>query len=373
MKKLLILTIIVLLLMLLIASSVRFEKENGNILIDVSKPHKIVWPCEIDFVGEDGEEGFRIGPDVNQGWRNRKWDAGEEEAEFVKGDGFAIYHFYAPANGRYTLWGYTLWDDPCTNAVFVQIDQGVDNTLGNDPVYKKWHWVRGTSTYLDKGSHTLTLSNHSNNVALQKIMLMGSKYKVPSASEIYFTDIFYDDFDGCDLGNFQQWKKVGGNWFVSADAEPVCANANSLIGEATAKADCEIRVGDNKWENYSFDINCSIKEWKQGAFAQIKFGISNNNDCLSIKLIPIANDSVELCLIRNNDTNGILLGKVNTAKKDFKISVTASEEGLNLLVDGKVVIQTDKEEYSGGISLLLSGDIRVNYDDIHVRCLTNIK
>ena len=104
---------------------------------------------------------MRIGPNIGRGWCN-------------EAAGSAEYKFYLPADGLYTIWTYALWHDECSNAVFAQIDDQKKAILGNDPVYNQWHWVRGFSIDLKKGSHTLHLSNHSDNIAVQ---IMGPAVK----------------------------------------------------------------------------------------------------------------------------------------------------------------------------------------------------
>lgn len=366
MKKTLIIAALLLVLFLLVASSVHFEKESGNILIDASRPHRIVWPCEIDIVGEDGEEGFRIGPDVNQGWRNRKWEQGDD-VDFIKGDGYATYHFYVPADGDYILWGYALWDDPCTNAVFAKVDQGNDTILGNDPIYKEWHWVRGNSVYLTKGSHILTLSNHSNNVSLQKLMFIGSKYQKPASCDNYFMDIFYDDFDGCDLGNYHKWDKVSGEWSVGSYDKLACTDNNLLIGESNSESACEIRIDEDQWEDYSFDIDVSLKDWKNSASAQIRFGLANKNDIFAIRLIS-SPEKHKVQLTKKHDKEIVVLGESQIYKDKIKISLNNRNEEIVVLLDDKEVIKTERQAYKGGIGLILEGELVACFDNLHVRC-----
>jgi len=159
-------------------SSVRVEQKRSlGIAVDLSKPLSIVWPFETAVVGELGEKGLRIGPEIGRGWRG---EAG----------GKATYKFYVPQKAEYHIWGYCLWFDECANAVFIKIDDLDKAILGNDPVYRKWHWVRGFSVKLEKGTHTLVLSNHSDHIAIQKLLMNTSGNNGPEKSEVVFRTYF---------------------------------------------------------------------------------------------------------------------------------------------------------------------------------------
>jgi len=161
------------------------KKETGPefaVSIDLAKPLAIEWPCEVSIVGDNGEKGLRIAPKVGRGWRG---EAG----------GKADYRFFIPQDGKYHIWAYCLWFDECANAVFAQIDNQDKAIVGNDPVYNKWHWVRGFDVTLKKGTHSLVLSNHSDHIAIQKIVFSNSSAP-PQQTGLVFSDIFYDGFDG---------------------------------------------------------------------------------------------------------------------------------------------------------------------------------
>ncbi len=173
-------------------------EEAHHIWIDAGKPSTVEAPFEIAKAGENGELVLRIAPNVGRGWRG---EAGGE----------ATYRFEAPASGEYCIWALCLWGDECTNAVYVEIGRVSDDrdapgaapttqhwekgpdwrdtcaevghvqgqqlskaVIGNDPVYNQWHWVRGWSIRLDQGPHVLRLSNHSDGMAVARLLLTNS-------------------------------------------------------------------------------------------------------------------------------------------------------------------------------------------------------
>lgn len=174
-----------------------------NIWIDAGKPFDVKAPFEIAEINDIGRSVLRIGPDVGRGW------CGEAGGE-------ALYSFEVPDNGIYYVWALCLWHDSCTNAVYAEIGQTKDTItgddaefnrqywdrefnwldvctgyfykredrmkkaiIGNDPIFNQWHWVSGLSIYLEHGTHILRLSNHSDNISMQKLFLTNSPMAGP--------------------------------------------------------------------------------------------------------------------------------------------------------------------------------------------------
>ncbi len=265
--KKLILTILILFSVLIYGySAIHINKgRTYSIAIDLSQPFSIDIPAEISIVGNDGERGLRIGPNIGRGWRG---EAG----------GQATYKFYIPETGQYILWGYCLWFDECTNAIFAKFDDSNKAIVGNDPIYKKWHWVRGFKTNLRKGTHTLVLSNHSDHISMQEILLTNSASVTPGNCSLTFSDIFYDGFDGCDEGNFKSWKQISGQWLVQNREQPASAGLveNVLIGKCKKKA--FIIYQDSSWERYSLHLAVkSISLLDTNGTISICFGLTDLN------------------------------------------------------------------------------------------------
>ncbi len=115
-----------------------------EIWLDMARPVTIEYPFELVEIGENGEPGLCIGPNIGRGW-------------LAEAGGAATYNFYAPRDGEYVIWAYCLWQDECTNAIYVQIDEADKAIIGNDPVFKRWHWVRAFTISLSRGFHVLRL------------------------------------------------------------------------------------------------------------------------------------------------------------------------------------------------------------------------
>ncbi|MHC4737931.1 MAG: hypothetical protein ACYS9Y_03405 [Planctomycetota bacterium] len=340
------------------------RKESGAefaVSIDLSKPLAIEWPCEVSFVGDSGEKGFRIAPKVGRGWRG---EAG----------GKASYRFFIPEDGRYHIWAYCLWFDECANAVFAQIDEQDKAIVGNDPVYKKWHWVRGFDVNLTKGTHSLLLSNHSDHVSLQKIVFSHSASAEPQQTGLVFSDIFYEGFDGCDQGNFTRWQQISGSWLVQNPDSGTCLIENSLIGKSQDKAFITYKNSD--WQDYSLDISVKVLPFDlQDCAIGICFGLTDPNDFYQLKIQPVPNSkTAKMGVI---DKNSEIISEFELAfeiDKWQQIQTVLKDRYLevHLAENNPIRIETT-QKITGGIGLLLEGEMTAYFDNIHVRQILETK
>jgi hypothetical protein len=219
--------------------NVRVGSEHCEITVNMNRPLWIELPCQILPVGTDGTRGLWIAPKSGRGW---KGEAG----------GLARYRFWAPRSGKYTVWGYCYWNDACTNAVFVKVDQMARAILGNDPIFAEWHWIRGFDLYLEQGPHLLELSNHSDGIAVLRVLLTTDDLKTPEGAGSVSADLFYDDFNGCDNGNFARWRTIRGQWSVLHCGDKTKPEENFLQGRADTDA---LLVFDSQsWSGYRFNV-----------------------------------------------------------------------------------------------------------------------
>jgi len=329
-----------------------------NVSVALDKPMSIVWPCEIAIVGEMGEKGLRIASNIGRGWRG---EAGGE----------ATYRFYIPQQGKYHIWAYCLWFDECANAIFAQIDDMDKAILGNDPLYNQWHWVRGFDIDLDKGTHSLLLSNHSDHIAVQTIFFTNSANVTPQGSTLVFADIFYDGFDGCDRGNFPDWDIVSGQWSVMNPSTQVCYIENALVGSSDTEA--FIIYQNNDWSNYSLDLAVKLQPTETaGGSTAVCFGVKDSTEYhqLNWKL----NESLDAAIMKIAHVRAGRMKLLNqfeipwNVDKWHQIGVSLNEGRIIVTVDVCKAIETPVNyPITGGIGLQLKGKITACFDDIHVR------
>lgn len=343
-----------------LASSIQIEQDKiHNLEIDASKPVDIMWPCEISFVGSRGEQGLRIGANIGRGWRG---EAG----------GLARYRFYVPADDNYTIWVYALWYDECSNAIYAKIDDGTQAILGNDPVYGQWHWVRGFSLNLSKGTHTLELANHSDHVAIQRLFLTNSPLTGPEDGLEVFSDIFYDGFDGCDQGNFELWEQISGNWQVHNPFDQMCLVENSLDGQSEDGNQALLIIRNDQWRDYVVNISVQLPEYTSGgAAAGICFGVVSATEYYQLRWRIELDNQAKMEVVRVVG-GGIEVLNWFRCPWEFgswhEIEIALRANAICVAIDG--VFQSETlvtEEIRGGMGLWLHNQITCYFDDIHIR------
>ena len=342
-----------------------FRLGDGRVLsvsVDLANPQTIVAPCEVSIVGDMGERGLRIPPKVGSGWKG-------------KVGGEATYRFYAPQEGRYHIWVNALWFDKCTNAVFAQVDSLDKAVLGNDPVYQQWHWVRGFAVTLSKGAHALTLSNHSDHISLQKIWFVNSSTAVPDDCSIIFSDVFYDGFDGCHIGNFASWEPVSGEWEVVRPEAGSCYAENALVGRSQEEA-IILYEGDD-WSGYSYRVAVRFGVVSDSdAAAAILFGVLDRHKYFQLAFrTPDENGEVTWELSHHGDQATHLLATSHVAwcLDDWhEVEVVLDGQTVHVIIDGQNQGETAVDgQISGGIGLCVLGQSTAVFDDIHVRTVTD--
>jgi hypothetical protein len=332
-----------------------------SVRVDLSRPEAIVWPCEIAIVGDMGEQGLRIGPNMGAGWKGQ---AG----------GTAAYRFYVPAEGKYYLWAYARWFDKCTNAVFARIDDHERAIVGNDPIFQNWHWVRAFSLWLAKGPHALELSNHSDNIAVQSVLFINSSTVGPEDGSEVFSDVFYDGFDGCHIGNFTSWDKVRGRWAVERPEAAQAFVENALVGRSPDSALILYRGDD--WSCYSF--HAAVKPLPgadPGATVGLLFGLSSPEDFCEFRW-PVATgeDKTRMECRRCRDGRTELLAACDAVclpDRWHEVEIVLEAGAIRVRLDGADVLRRAvDEDITGGIGFLLEGRSIVYFDDVHVRTVT---
>ena len=335
-----------------------------SVSIDLARPVSIVWPCETAIVGDNGEKGLRIGPKVGRGWRG---EAG----------GSASYKFFIPKDGKYHIWIYCLWFDECANAIFAQIDDLEKAILGNDPIYNKWHWARGFDVSLKKGTHSLVLSNHSDHVAMQKVIFASSASHGPDGEGLVFSDIFYDGFDGCDQGNFANWKIITGEWVVHNLPEQTNLLQNTLTGKSEEKS--FIIYKGNDWGSYSLDLSVkSVPSDSKGFSIGICFGLNDTQNYHQLKIVPNQNDNkAELTVLQKtkSQTNSLAEFQLPWEYNSWhQVQTSITPNMIEIKIDDSKPIRIPSDRLlEGGIGFMLQGKTKAYFDNVHVRQIRETK
>jgi len=334
------------------------NRQLHNISVDLSRPVQIVWPFETAVVGPMGQKGLRIGANIGRGW---KGEAG----------GNAAYKFYIQKQDQYRIWAYCLWYDECANAVYIKIDNSDKAILGNDPIYQKWHWVRGFDINLKKGTHSLLLSNHSDHISIQKLLFTNSESQKLEQFDAVFSDIFYDGFDGCDEGNFKSWKIVSGRWRVLKPQKQMCYSENALLGKSRL---CSLIIYNKK--NFSeYCLNAATRfaetDKTQGS-AGMCFAVKNKNRYHQLKWQLMKNTHrAKIQLVKKNGDQDKPLKTFHVPwdkNKWHLIGIQLNTNDLIVTIDESKPVRIPLEYTpTGGIGLRLEGNVAAYFDEIHVR------
>ncbi len=340
-----------------LGASVSIPTARHRILIPADQPVSIVEPMRVDVLNDAGDRGLRIPDGVGRGWRR-------------EAAGSAAYTCHVPADGSYTLWAYCLWGGPCTNAVYARIDRAPNVILGNDPHYGLWHWVRGTSWPLTRGTHTLTLSNHSDGIAIQRFLLLSDPTDRPDDGAASY-DLFYDGFDGCDGGNIEVWALADKRWQVVRSPGETDPARRVLAGEApTIGAPIVAAVGQADWANYS--LNLRVRAAAPGRIA-IGLNYSDWDNCVLVEWCSRGPGSSSARVRVNRRTGGrsVLLAEDESSLELGRwqeVSLAVDRGQLRVRLDAAMVAQAPFDgPIAGRLALVLAEGASACFDDLHVQ------
>lgn len=343
-------------------SAVTSRPPSHRILIPLDWPVAVEQPMQVDVVDSGGARGLRIPPGAGRGW------AGEA-------GGTAVYRFHIPQEARYTPWAYYLWQGPCSNAVFAGFDEADPFILGNDPVYTYWHWVRGPDVKLSRGTHKLTLSNHSDHIALSRLMLLSDPADRPDGSASAVYDLFYDGFDGCDGGNITVWRLDTSGWALAEPLGEDRYEARVLHGRGGVAGPDSNRgayavIGDASWRNIALTISAHVH--RPGSFA-LCFDFNGPQDHLALRWRPAATGAPTNAVEAWRVAAGVaqLLGACEVpavSERWREITIQVENERLVLYMDGREAGRIDgPAQLNGPVALYVGPGADVWFDDVHVR------
>jgi len=333
-------------------------RETCSIWIDAARPISIEPPMEIVEIGERGELGLHLPTEAPPGW---KGEAGGE----------ATYQFYAPQDGSYTIWAWCLWHDECTNAVYARIDELPKAILGNDPVYSKWHWVKGFDVPLKKGFHQLRLLNHSANIAIQKVFLTNDSRRVPPDTDPSLASVlFSDDFNGCDQGNFPMWRTVSGEWHVRRPADRKNTADNVLTG--TSDTEALIVFDSDSWRRIRLTVSVFCDSPTDGDTSiGLRFAVADDSHYQEIRLSPLPDSQMavaEHIRCKAGGAQVLAWGRIPWRQASWhELRLDLSGPGPSLLLDGGASFSgADGGAIGGGIGFSLHGSLTASFDNVRV-------
>jgi hypothetical protein len=190
-----------------------------------------------------------------------------------------------------------------------------------------------------------------------------------------FSDLFYDGFDGCHIGNFASWKVLEGEWEVKRPKDEICYVENALTGRSQDRA--MIVYPGEQWVDYSYHVAAfSTPSTDPAARAGICFGLRDPNHFYYLKWMVSKEEAMaHMELGRQVDAHAEVLGSFAVAwdvTQWHNAEVFSSGQALKVCIDQHehLAIPLD-EPLAGDIGLLLEGTCHAQFDDIHVRTVTD--
>jgi hypothetical protein len=224
--------------------SVSVQRSSGEvrpIIFEAESFAKLDAPMQVVAVGEGASGGsyVELPLGAGQGWRGL-------------GSGGVEYAVQVGEAGPHYVWARTLWKDSCTNAFFAQVNGQKRFVFGNDAVFNLWHWVRSPAQQFHEGRNHITLTNHSDGTAIDKLIVTSASTFVPEGLGEGITH-FYDGFGGCDGANFGSWDLQRGQWRVIGGTQDSNAGANDCLVQWSPEGGAAL-TGYADWKDYSVRV-----------------------------------------------------------------------------------------------------------------------
>ncbi len=145
--------------------------------------------------------------------------------------GETSYPIRVEAAGDYWVWARVRWRGTCSNSITLAVSPGgasldanaARNLVGNDPSFRRWHWVRGPRVALAAGDHVLHVGTREANAAVDCVLFSPQENFLPTDqnSGDFSTEqaatrralAFSDNFTAAS----DQVSPMGDRWLLSGD------------------------------------------------------------------------------------------------------------------------------------------------------------
>ncbi len=290
---------------------------------------------------------------AGQGWRG-------------KGGGEISYRIETRNAGDYHIWARTLWKDGCTNAVFLSANGGSKVVLGNDAIFGQWHWTKAVPLQLEKGVNVLKLSNHSDGIAIDKLVVTDNPLYLPDGLGEGITQ-FSDGFAGCDVDNTGSWNFDAGIWRVVPGVGDSESGANDCLAQWDPGGGVA-RGGYRVWKDYEGSAKMMLTAPGTAGFAFFDMGTESRYQMN----LEIAEDRAKIQLIRVVDGKRWVIAEASDAScsldRWYELGYRFELGNGVALLDGEPLFKFDLlGEREGGIALVTEKTGGVYFDSVEVK------
>jgi hypothetical protein len=255
--------------------------------------------------------------------------------------GIAQYKISVKKEGKYYFWGRCYWKNACSNQFRIQ-HSNTRYRIGNDPVYGRWHWVKGPSIDFRQGVNKVFLLSNDEDARMDEILLtMDPKYvPIDESRDVYFLDFEDSLVDKLKINNID-------NWHIINDS------TSSTCVLASSKENREIAILDktNCKDDFIFQVTAKMIESQSKLLIIIDY-INENN----YRFICIDHTTVCYCHFNNGRNDLIIEKKGVFLNNNFKsVALAKTNEYLKLKIEGKTIFNlTTNTEMKGKVGIGVS-------------------
>ncbi|MDR0573386.1 MAG: hypothetical protein LBG96_05050 [Tannerella sp.] len=237
--------------------------------------------------------------------------------------GVAQYKISVKKEGKYYFWGKCYWKDACSNWFRIQYN----NTryyYGDDPVYGKWHWVKGPAMPFKQGINEVFLLSNDEDAKMDEILLTMDPEYVPfdRLREVYFLDFEDSPVNKLQIKNPDGWRII--NDSTSSACVLVSPKGNREIA-LLDKTDCK--------DDFIFQVTAKATERQTKLLIIIDYVNEKN-----YRFISIDRTNVRYCRFNSDHDDLIFEKKGDFLNNAFKsIALAKTGEYLKLKIEGKTV------------------------------------
>lgn len=241
----------------------------------------------------------------------------------VSNSGIAKYKISVRKEGKYYFWGKCYWKNACSNQFRIQ-HNNTRYSFGDDPVYSRWHWVKGPVINFRQGVNEVFLLSHDEGAQMDEIILTMNPEYVPfnKSREVYFLDFEDSLADKLKIKNKDNWR------IINDSTSSVCVFVSPKENKEIALLD-----KTNCKDDFIFQVTAKTMESQSKLLIIIDY-INDNN----YRFISIDHTTVRYCHFNNNHDDLIFEKEGVFLDNEFKnIAIAKTDEYLKLKIEGKTV------------------------------------
>lgn len=284
--------------------------------------------------------------------------------------GAARFAVHTRSSGKYHVWCRVRWRDSCGNSLGLQLDSLPRRTVGQDSVYKRWHWIRAGRCELRKGHHSLLVAEREDGVELDQILFTSDADFVPSGrllSEASTADLrcFADDFTRSAGRGLMFWKVLSGKWEIAFTLDPNrIPYQYALVGQRRpGDGNAVVLVDERSWNGCRFAF--SVLPTAAGSFGAVLDRTPDGSAALDVG-VETGKGSTKLIVCSPDVKATADLRDIVEIGQWHRVVLERWAHTLRVLVDDREVFSKSDMKLASGSIGLTATDTKTVFDDINV-------